>query len=152
MTVEASSSQSILLYTDNVLEFWVNDKHFFGGDFYAYRSAPLVLHLEPGSHKLDIRLIRDVRAMGGDGNPKISINLKAEGSNEGLAIMAEKLLMSDVVNGSLASPFASMTIRNDGQDSIQVLDVASQPVCPYANSGFDPLLMRLGGDRCHCYA
>ncbi len=130
MTIRPGSPQSILLYTDNVLEFWVNEQHFFGGDFYAYRNAPLVLHLVPGAHKLDIRLLRDARLMGVNGDPKVSITLKAEGSDARLATMAEKILVSDAVNGILGSPFASMTIRNDGMDAVQILGVASTSVCP----------------------
>ncbi len=152
ITIKTGSPQSILLYTDNALEFWVKDKHYFGGDFYAYRNAPLVLHLAPGSHILDIRLIRDVRAMGGNGDPNVSIKLKAEGSDATLATIAKRILVSDVVNETLASPFASMVIRNDGKNPIQVSGVASQTVCPYANPGFEPLLMSFGVDGCHCHA
>lgn len=141
-----------MLYADNALEFWVDDKHCFGGDFYAYRKAPLVLHLAPGSHTIDIRLIRDVRAMGGNRDPRVSIKLKAEGSDAKLATMAERILMSDVTNGTLGSPFASMIIRNDGKVPIQILGVASKSVCHRAHSGFEPLLMSFGGDYCHCHA
>lgn len=152
MAINSGSSQSVVLYTDSVLEFWVDDVHYFGGDFYAYRNAPLVLHLKPGSHRLDIRLVRDVRAMGGTGDPRVSIKLKAEGSNVGLAIMAEKIVVSDVVNKTLASPLASITVRNDGRESIEILGVASPSVCPFTYQGIGPLLMEVKGNRFHCHA
>ena len=86
-----------------------SNQNRIGGDYYAYRRAPLVLHLNPGNHEVNIRLIRDVRVMGGLGEPKISINLKAERSNSSLAIVWQKALIPDIVdNRVLATPFASV--------------------------------------------
>ena len=130
LTIAASSAQSIIFYADNVLEFWVDNDHFFGGDYYAYRRAPLVLHLNPGSHNVDIRLIRDVRVMGGIGEPKISIKLKAESSNGSLALLGQQALMPDIVSGVLASPFASVPVRNEGRKAIDILDITTNAVCP----------------------
>ena len=130
LTIAANSTQSILFYTDNVLEFWVDDDHYFGGDFYAYRRAPLVLHLNPGSHNVDIRLIRDVRVMGGIGEPKTSIRLKARSSGSSLALSAQKALIPDITNGVLASPFASVPVINQGLDAIDILDIITSVVCP----------------------
>ena len=136
LTIAANTARSIILYADNVLEFWVDDQHYFGGDYYAYRRAPLVLHLSPGSHNVDIRLIRDVRVMGGIGEPKISISLKAEGSNSSLALVVHKALIPDVVNGAFATPFASIPVRNEGQKPIDILNVATNVVRPLAVSSF----------------
>ena len=130
LTIAADSTQSILFYTDNVLEFWVDDDHYFGGDYYAYRRAPLVLHLNPGSHNVDIRLIRDVRVMGGTGEPKTSIRLKARSSDSSLALSAQKALIPDITNGVLASPFASVPVINQGRDAIDILDIITSVVCP----------------------
>lgn len=132
--INSDSSQSILLYTNQLLEFWVNDSHYFGGDFYGYGKSPLVLRLAPGCHRLDVRLIRDVRAMGGIGEPKVSIEMRAEGTKGGLAIIAHQLLVSDVVNGRLASPFASVPVRNESENLVEILGVASSAVCLGTNS------------------
>ena len=123
--INATACQSVLLYTDNLLEFWVDEAHYFGGDFYGYRKAPLVLHLTPGRHNLDIRLIRDVRAMGGVGEPKISVKLRVERTEGGLAITPHELLLSDVVNGRLAGELASVPVRNDSRDLIEIVNVTS---------------------------
>ncbi|KAL8952695.1 MAG: hypothetical protein Q9222_001394 [Ikaeria aurantiellina] len=69
ITVHEKVTQTVILYTDYVLEFWVDDNPYFGGDFYAFRRAPMVVHLDPGDHRLDVRIIRDLRAMGGVGEP-----------------------------------------------------------------------------------
>ena len=131
LMIAANSEQSIIFYADNVLEFWVDDDHYFGGDYYAYRRAPLVLHLNPGSHSVDIRLIRDVRVMGGIGDPKTSIKLKAK-SSEGSLALGRKALIPDLVDGLLASPFASVPARNEGRKAIDILDITTNAVCPLA--------------------
>ena len=128
LIIAANSTQSLLFYADNVLELWVDDDHYFGGDYYAYRRAPLILHLNPGSHNIGIRLIRDVRVMGSIGEPTISIKLKAESSNDNLALMGQKALMPDIIDGVLASSFASVTVCNQGRKAIDVLHIMTDLV------------------------
>lgn len=127
LVIERDSSQVIALYTDNVLEFWVDDQPYFGGDFYAFRRAPLVLRLDPGSHKVDVRLIRDVRVMGGVGDPSIRIKLEAQKSEGGLIVTGEPLL-PDLVEGKLASHVASVCVRNEELEWIEVLGIISVTV------------------------
>ena len=110
------------------MEFWVNEKAYFGGDFYVYRNAPLVLHLKPGEHRIDLRLIRDVRAMGGLGCPKLAIRLEAQLSNGGLTVEEQGLVAPDMVNNRLASDLASVTVRNGTEDWICVLGIESVEV------------------------
>ena len=131
LIIAAKFTQSILFYADHVLEFWVDDDHYFGGDYYAYRRAPLVLHLNPGSHNIAIRLIRDVRVMGAIGEPTISIELKAESSHGSLALMGQKALMPDIIDGVLASSFASVPACNQGRKAIDVLDIMTDMVFPH---------------------
>lgn len=120
--IEADSLQSIVLYTDSLLELWIDDQHYFGGDIYAYRKAPLVIRLDPGSHRVDARLIRDVRIMGGLGNPTIRIKLEARKSLGGL-VVPRSLLLPDVVDGKLASNLASVPVRNEEQQWIDIWDL-----------------------------
>ena len=128
ISINSSSSQSVLLYTDQVLEYWVDDNPHFGADFYEYRKAPLVINLTPGCHKFDIRLIRDVRAMGGFVEPTIPIRLSVEGTEGGLVAASHRLLVPDIVDGRLASPFASVPLRNESEDTIELSDVKSSTV------------------------
>lgn len=124
LVIDGDSPQMIVIYTDNVLEFWVDDQSYFGGDFYAFRRAPLVLRLDPGSHKVDVRLIRDVRVMGGVGNPSIRIKLEARISENSLTVTGEPLL-PDLFAGKLASHLASVSIRNEEMEWIDVQDIKS---------------------------
>ena len=127
LIVDASSSETVVLYSDNVLEFWVDDQIHFGGDFYGYRIAPLVLHLEPGSHKVDVRLIRDVRAMGGVGEPSLCVRMEAQKANGGLVVVGD-LLLPDLVQGKLASHAGSVTIRSEVSEWIEVWDIQTVDV------------------------
>ena len=135
LNITANSARSILFYADNVLEFWIDDSHHFGGDYYAYRRAPVVLHLHPGSHNVDIRLVRDVRVVGGTGEPNILIKLKAESSNGSLVLIGQKALIPDIVDGVLASSFASVPVRNEGQKTIDILDINTRAVCSHPFRG-----------------
>lgn len=123
--VDGDESRTVVLFTDNVLEFHVNGTHHFGGDFYAFRKAPLVLQLDPGNHTIDIRLIRDVRAMGGVGDPTIDVQLEARLSSPDLQIATDKALMPDIVDGKLASTLGSIQVRNDGMRDMDILSVSA---------------------------
>lgn len=125
LDIVADSVQSVVLFTDSILEFWVDDEHHFGGDFYSYHRAPLVLHLATGHHQIDLRLVRDVRLMGAVGDPNISSCLRAEISHDDLTVDEQKVLISDTLEGSLASPFASIPVRNNSKDWIFVQGVTS---------------------------
>ena len=62
---------------------------------------------------IDVRLIRDVRGMGGLGCPEIYIRLEAEISKGSLIIVQDNPIVPDVVDGVLASDLASVTVRNE---------------------------------------
>lgn len=122
LTISDQGPQIVLLYTDNVLEFWFDDKLYFGGDYYGFQRAPVVLHLQPGTYRIDLRLVRDVRVMG-SGSPTLSIMLKAVRSDNSLKVMQEKALLPDVVDGKLASSWASVPVRNDSHDWVEITGI-----------------------------
>ena len=117
-----------MINLDYVLEFWIDEKPYFGGDFYAYRNAPLVLLLEPGHHRIDVRLIRDVRAMGGDGDPTVDVMLHVQRSMSSLAIDTDKLIVPDIVDRKLASTLACVPVRNEGAKWTEIWAVESVEV------------------------
>ena len=129
LVVDGDQPKTVIFYTDQVLEFWIDDDHHFGGDFYGYRRAPLVLHLDPGIHKVDVRIIRDVRAMGGEGEPTVSIRLKAEISEDGLNVVEGSILLPDMVGGKLVSSLGSVILRNEENHWIDVLSLEPVNVC-----------------------
>lgn len=129
ITVWGNQQRTVVFYTDQVLEFWIDDEHQFGGDFYGYRRAPLVLHLGPGNHQIDIRITRDVRAMGGVGEPTVRIGLEAEISEGGLKLVEGTVLLPDMVDGRLVSSLGSVNLRNEEHHWIDVLSLEAVNVC-----------------------
>lgn len=122
-TVHGRETQHVVLHTDAILEYWVDDRHYFGGDFYTLRNAPAVLHLEPGLHKIDLRLVRDVRAFGGILEPTVDVVVDMQRVSTSLELAKPGMLISDVVDGKLASPLASVLLRNSGDSDIEIIDV-----------------------------
>ena len=118
--IKGDRKKTIALYTDEILEFWLDNELHFGGDFYAFRRAPLIVHLEPGSHILDLRLIREVRSMGGIGKPEINVKIEAQVSNEVLHVQEDKILLPELLRGDLISKYASIPVRNHGQSWIYI--------------------------------
>lgn len=129
ITVGGNQQKTVVFYTDQVLEFWIDDEHHFGGDFYGYRRAPLVLHLDPGSHQIDIRIVRDVRAMGDVGEPTVRIGLEAKISGGGLKLVEGTVLLPDMVDGRLVSSLGSVNLRNEEHHWIDVLSLEAVNVC-----------------------
>ena len=125
--VQPGRTRILSLQTPQVLEFWVDDVHYFGGDFYSYGRAPLTLRLAPGVHRIEVRLVRDVRAMGGVGEPSMQISFSLAGTWSGLHPVLRPqtgVLISDVLDSTLgsvlASPWASVVLRNDDDEDLYV--------------------------------
>ncbi|KAI9759384.1 MAG: hypothetical protein M4579_002373 [Chaenotheca gracillima] len=130
----------VALYSDQVLELWIDDTPHFGGDFYSSRRAPLVLWLTPGSHLLELRLIRDVRSMGGAWRvePVIKVTLEARelrGPNAGAPLLGiaddgdgiRSSVLPDLLEdiGRVSSNLGSVALRNDHLEWISVWDISS---------------------------
>ena len=111
----------ILLYPTNILEFLWNNQTIFGGDFFGFERAPVVLSLNPGRNTIRVRLIRDVRASGGDGPPTIDALLHFSLiAPEGAIILPNSLILPDVINGKPVSSLASITVCNARTKSIVI--------------------------------
>ena len=151
VVVKGDGKHTVVLYTDNILEFWLDNVLHFGGDVYAFRKAPLVVHLDPGSHRIDLRLIRDLRAMGGIGRPEIDVEVEAQLSSDVLHVQVDKILLPELVNGRLTSKYASIPVRNNGQSWAYVKDVkALTPVyLPYTRLA---VLVLITPSICNPYA
>ncbi|CAO2648622.1 Nn.00g078890.m01.CDS01 [Neocucurbitaria sp. VM-36] len=137
LTVGGNTTQSVILHTDAILEYWINDTHFFGGDFYSFRKAPSVIHLKPGTHKIDLRLVRDVRAFGGIQEPTIDVVVDVQQVSGTLELAKPGILMPDVVDGRLATKVASVFLRNSGADSIEIISVQPSNASDVSSSGYN---------------
>ena len=134
--VDAKSTQAVTLYTDGVLEFRVDGDHHFGGDYYGFRKAPVILHLSPGLHQLDIRLVRDVRAMGAVGPPFVRPLLELRLSIQAATAVPDQIVAADIVDGTLASPYVSVPVRNTGRSTVTILSVDGHNVS-HSNSSME---------------
>ncbi len=123
------SSQKVAFYAEHVLELAVNDVPIFGGDIYGFRRAPMIFDLAPGENKIDLRLIRDVRVMGGMGNPSVFVRLSFERCHTILNVVEKSIILPDVINGKLTSPVASIILCNAAEDWINIVAVQSHNVC-----------------------
>ena len=122
------SSHKVAFYAEHVLELAVNDSPIFGGDVYGFRRAPMILDLVPGKNKIDLRLIRDVRAMGGIGSPSVFVRLRFERCDRVLNVVEKSTILPDAINGKLTSPYASVILFNAAEDWISIVAVRSHNV------------------------
>ena len=135
--VYAETEQTVALYTDQVLEFWIDGRPYFGGDFYGFRRAPVILHLDPGKHRLDVRLIRDTRAMGGnydENGPSVEIDLELKHASKPLGTVT-KMLLPDYIEGTLAGNLGSISLQNTDKQRIAVTKISSANVSYHAMHG-----------------
>jgi predicted esterase len=115
-----SSSIRAAIFPVQILELWVNGIHFFGGDFYGFKRAPILVHLLPGKNSIDVRLIRDVRANGGQKPPIIEASLQIVLVEQQVGIVDNSIIPPDVVDGKFVSSPASLTLTNFDDRDISV--------------------------------
>lgn len=124
--VVGTENKRVVIYVAGAAsEFWVDSqKQFFGGDFYGFRRAPVVITLGPGLHSIDVRVSHDIRAFGGAVPPEVEFGVDVqEACPEGLVVEIEKALVSDVVDGKLVGQWASVPVRNECVNWIEILGV-----------------------------
>ncbi|KAL4927822.1 uncharacterized protein BDV17DRAFT_118898 [Aspergillus undulatus] len=124
-----SRYQSVAIYTDGILEIVVDGRRHFGGDFYSYRRAPLILNLTPGGHVVELRLVRDVRALGGQGDPTVKVVLEAEIRYDLLTVDEQSLLVPESTDWKLGSTWSSINIQNNGAEWIDIISLNCSNVC-----------------------
>lgn len=130
-----------ILEVDHVLELRVDGQHYFGGDFYGFHRAPIVLHLSPGAHhSIDIRLFRDVRADGGAADPTIEALMKLIPVREQQQLLVGTSLVPDVVASKFTSAYGSLLLTNTAQCNICITEIVSREVSIDLNTTSSSLL------------
>lgn len=113
----------------DIIEFHFNGEHFFGGDFFGFGRAPVVLEAHPGRNRIDIRLVREIRSMGVAMPPDLEVDLVMELVKKEVIIMPQSFIFPDLLHDDLASTYASMTLVNQMDEEIEILgcvDLTSQ--------------------------
>ena len=127
ITYHGDKPITILLYPTSILEFVWNNETIFGGDFFGFERAPVVLQLTPGRNTIRVRLIHDVRANGGEQPPTIDATIRFSLiSRGGAAILPHSLILPDVVDGRSVSSPASFTICNVGTKPLAISQVIDE--------------------------
>jgi predicted esterase len=120
----------------------VNGAHFFGGDFYGFNRAPIILDILPGDNSIDVRLIRDVRANGGQIPPLIEASLQVILVERRVGIVENSMIVPDTVEGIFVSSPASVTLMNsDDRDiTVKLISVEGEQISQttYSNSRISP--------------
>ncbi|KAK5136488.1 hypothetical protein LTR08_003133 [Meristemomyces frigidus] len=110
----------LALHAEQIVELWIDGQHHFGGDLYCYARAAVTLHLEPGVHTIDVRLVRDV-------------------------LISD--IVGDV-NGPLATLYASVALRNHAPTTAFVYDIeATHNRCEAKLLGLVPIVITPGQTR-----
>lgn len=120
-----STNETVVLYPDNILELWIDDYHVFGGDFFGFGRSPIVVDLRPGINQVSVRLVREVRSMGGIFPPEIRAKLRVGKVVDPLAVVTDGILMPDVVDGRLCSRYGSVTLRNQDWAWITIHNIST---------------------------
>lgn len=128
LEITGTEPQTVALFSGGLLEFWVDEEHHFGGDLYHYRKAPVLLQLPPGLHLLDLRLTRDVRALGGLSN-SVEVVLEAELREEPITLDQGSLLVSEMNQGRLGGIWGSINVQNNGAGWAEITSIRTYDVC-----------------------
>lgn len=123
LILNSQESRTVLLNLENILEFWLDGKLYFGGDYYGDARAPQVFKLEPGHHRMDIRLIRDVRSMGSGGSCDISFRILASVVEYDLVFLPQSSVFPDFVNSKPAGSYCSIALLNTTEHCCRVQDI-----------------------------
>lgn len=92
-----------------------------------------MLTLEPRIHVVELRFVRDVRAFGGGGESRIRGLLEVNQVARELSVDSESLLTAEIVGGKLASPLASVNLRNSMETSAEVVSIHTVDVSKALN-------------------
>ncbi|OAL37884.1 hypothetical protein AYO20_02717 [Fonsecaea nubica] len=134
-------SRVVNVFSDNIIELWINDMHVFGGDFFGFGRIPMLVQLHPGVNNISVRLVREVRSMGGGFPPTIQAGLRIKPASEELAVVTDGLVMPNVVNGRFCTRYGSIPVRNQGATWIYVRRIAAVSAeCSYVVASQDILL------------
>ncbi|OOQ90945.1 hypothetical protein PEBR_01821 [Penicillium brasilianum] len=125
LEVRGSQPQTIALFGDGLLEFLVDGEPYFGGDMFRYHRAPSLIKLTPGPHTLELRLTRDVRALGGLNNAiEVIVHAELRGA-EPITLDQDSLLVSELVNKRIGSPWASINVQNNEEESVEIKSICA---------------------------
>lgn len=112
--------QLISIHFTGVLEFRINNHSYFGGDFYGLHKVPVIVELPAGESTIDVRLTRDVRAMGGTGKSTILADMTLQSELRQVHFLKHTVVSPEIYNGSLSSIYFGVVLQNSLSSGIVV--------------------------------
>ncbi|RHZ56847.1 hypothetical protein Glove_396g73 [Diversispora epigaea] len=104
----------VLIQFHNIGDFYVDNRRLFG-DWYDYKKSWHVLHLQPGNHVINVRLVNEIRIFGDKIPPDFKFQCQIRKLNEKekvMMILSQTIIVPNLVNGHLAGRFISIGILN----------------------------------------
>jgi hypothetical protein len=128
LEVKGSQSQTIALFGDGLLEFLVDGEPYFGGDMFQYHRIPSLIKLTPGPHTLELRLTRDVRALGGLNNAiEVMVHAELRGA-ERITLDQKSLLVPELADGRIGGSWASINVQNNEENLVEINSIRALKV------------------------
>lgn len=120
----ASEEIMVALHAPGVIDLVIDGatglKPCFGVDFYGFQRAPIITKLKPGPNAVHVRLIRDVRASGGQMPPLIEASVHIETVEGDASILDGSLVIPEICQGRFVAAFGSLTVVNHGSKALYI--------------------------------
>lgn len=124
LQVQGDEPLTVQIFTDGFLELRIDGEEFFGGDFYSFRRAPMMIRLAPGKHVVELRLVRDVRKDGAVAEiPSLSGIFEVSVLQPYLRLGSTGVIVPERVNGRLSSSLGSVLAHNAIGDWIEIIGI-----------------------------
>jgi hypothetical protein len=137
------------LWIGNAVEFYLDGIYYDAGNLYdadvfRFNRGGLFLELSAGTHVLEIRVINDIRAFGGQIPPKVDVQVALRKVKEGLVVADYDShggwVVPTVINmtrkdkwrgdACIAGEWASFSLRNEGKEWIYITSLRLNNVYP----------------------
>lgn len=149
-TVEVHSEGRYGVWIGNAVEFYLDGIFYDVGNLYdpdilLYNRGGLFLHLSSGQHILEIRVVNDIRAFGGQIPPKVDVHLALRKVTEDLVLADHRShggwIVPTVIEplskhsskheGCLTGEWASFALRNEGRKWIVIVGLRVDEVSQF---------------------
>jgi hypothetical protein len=140
-TIHIRHSGRYGLWIGNAVEFYLDGVYYDTGNLYetdvtVCSRGGVFLDLEEGEHLLEIRVVNDIRAFGGQVPPKVDVQVAVRKVDEVLVVADYDSyggwIVPTVVDGTgkngkgggcLAGDWGSLAVRNEGNERIVITDI-----------------------------
>jgi len=135
------------IWIGNAVEFYVDGVYYDAGNLYdadvlQFSRGGIFLDLEEGEHVLEIRMVNDIRAFGGQVPPKVDVQVAIRKVEEELVVaeyeshggwtvpsVIEVTGHEGISKSCLAGDWGSFALRNEGPERLIITSLRVHGVC-----------------------